>query len=130
MTRPAEPPYDPPPYAAQGLPPASPPVRGGAPVIVAAVCAGAVILTVFAELFVQAAVIASGDFSTLGLASLPVRLMATLLGIGAIVAGAIAVSRRVRVVLAGVAIGVGIVPVLSAVLSIVQFAGRAAMAVL
>ncbi len=97
---------------------------------IAAICAVAVILAIFAEIVVQAAVLSSTDFSALGLASLPVRLIATLFGVGAIVAGAIAVSRRARVVLAGVAIGVGIAPVLSAILSIIQFAVHAAMTVL
>ncbi|MBF0817041.1 hypothetical protein ACH0AH_04140 [Microbacterium paludicola] len=119
----------PPPPAAWNAPAAQPASRGVASLVAAGFAAGVVLLG-FVAVFVLAAAISSGDPTTVGLSSLPTQLASALLGIGAIVAGSIGMASRARFVLAGVSVGVGLVPVISGFVTILEFMIHAATSVL
>lgn len=121
MSQPDDASYQLPPYAAAPSPPTSPPARGGTASFVAASFAVAIVVLLFVEFLVQAVAIASTDFASYGDASLWILGVGLLLGVGAVVAGAIGVASRRRVVLGGVALGIGAGELMGVFWSIVTF---------
>lgn len=118
-----------PPHAGWNVPAARPAGRGVASLVAAGFAAGVVVLG-FVGIFVVAAAVGSGDPTAIGLASLPIQVASALLGIGAIIAGLIGMASRARFVLAGVSVGVGMVPVISGFVAVAELMVRAVSSVL